>query len=130
MVFPSTCFAEKEGTFTNTERLVQRVRKAVEPPGEAKEDAWIISEISKRMGYAMPSAAEEIMKEINSTTPSYGGITYARLEHEGLVWPCPDKNHPGTPVLHRGKFSREKGSSLQSRLNLRLNQPTASIHSY
>ena len=109
VVFPSTCFAEKEGTFTNTERLVQRVRKAVEPPGEAKEDAWIISEISKRMGYAMPSAADEIMREINSTTPSYGGITYARLEEAGLVWPCPDKNHPGTPVLHRGKFSRGKG---------------------
>ena len=109
VVFPSTCFAEKEGTFTNTERLVQRVRKAVEPPGEAKEDAWIISEISKRMGYPMPSAAEEIMKEINATTPSYGGITYERLEQAGLVWPCPDKNHPGTPVLHRGKFSRGKG---------------------
>jgi predicted molibdopterin-dependent oxidoreductase YjgC len=85
------------------------VRKAVEPPGEAKEDAWIISEISKRMGYPMPSAAEEIMKEINSTTPSYGGITYERLEQAGLVWPCPDTNHPGTPVLHRGKFSRGKG---------------------
>ncbi len=109
VVFPSTCFAEKEGTFTNTERLVQRVRKAVEPPGEAKEDAWIISEISKRMGHAMPSAADEIMKQINSTTPSYGGITYARLEQAGLVWPCPDTNHPGTPVLHRGKFSRGKG---------------------
>ncbi len=109
VVLPATCFAEKEGTFTNTERLVQRVRKAVEPPGEAREDTWIISEISKRMGYAMPSAAAEIMREINSLTPSYGGITYDRLEGAGLVWPCPDKNHPGTPVLHRGKFSRGKG---------------------
>ncbi len=109
VVLPATCFAEKDGTFTNTERLVQRVRKAVEPPGDAKEDAWIISEISKRMGYAMPAAAEEIMREINSLTPSYGGITYERLEQAGLVWPCPDKNHPGTPVLHRGKFSRGKG---------------------
>jgi formate dehydrogenase alpha subunit len=110
VVLPSTCFAEKEGTFTNTERLVQRVRKAVEPPGEAREDAWIISEISKRMGYTMPAATpEQIIREINSLTPSYGGITYARLEQTGLVWPCPDKNHPGTPVLHRGKFSRGKG---------------------
>ncbi len=110
VVLPSTCFAEKEGTFTNTERLVQRVRKAAEPPGEAKEDTWIISEISKRMGYAMQAATpEEIIREINSLTPSYGGITYARLEEAGLVWPCPDKNHPGTPVLHRGKFARGKG---------------------
>jgi len=110
VVLPATCFAEKDGTFTNTERLVQRVRKAVEPPGEAKEDTWIISEISKRMGHTLPAATPEaIIGEINSLTPSYGGITYARLEQAGLVWPCPDKNHAGTPVLHRGKFSRGKG---------------------
>ncbi len=110
VVLPATCFAEKEGTFTNTERLVQRVRKAVEPPGEAKDDAWIVSEISKRMGYTMSAdTPEQIVREINSLTPSYAGITYARLEHAGLVWPCPDTNHPGTPVLHRGKFSRGKG---------------------
>ncbi len=110
VVLPATCFAEKEGTFTNTERLVQRVRKAVEPPGEAKEDTWIIAEISRRMDYPMPAAApEEIMREINTLTPSYGGVTYERLENTGLVWPCPDKDHPGTPVLHRGKFTRGKG---------------------
>ncbi len=110
VVLPATCFAEKEGTFTNTERLVQRVRKAVEPPGQAREDTWIISEISRRMGYTMPAATpEEIMREINSLTPSYGGITYPRLEQGGLIWPCPDKGHPGTPVLHKGKFSRGKG---------------------
>jgi formate dehydrogenase major subunit len=110
VVLPSTCFAEKNGTFSNTERLVQRVRKALEPPGEAREDAWIIGEISKRMGYTMPAVTPEaIMREINQYTPSYAGITYERLEEKGLVWPCPDKNHPGTPVLHRGKFSRGLG---------------------
>jgi predicted molibdopterin-dependent oxidoreductase YjgC len=110
VVFPSTCFAEKEGTFSNTERLVQRVRKAVDPPGEARDDTWIISEISKRMGYVMPAVAPEaVMGEINALTPSYAGITYDRISEKGLVWPCPDKNHPGTPVLHRGKFTRGKG---------------------
>ncbi len=110
VVLPATCFAEKDGTFTNTERLVQRVRKAVDPPGEAKEDTWIISEISKRMGYVMPAVTgEELIHEINLLTPSYAGITYERLEEGGLVWPCPDRNHPGTPVLHRGKFARGKG---------------------
>ncbi len=110
VVFPAACFAEKDGTVTNTERLVQRVRKALEPPGDAKEDIWIINEISKRMGYPMPaSTAEAIMREINTLTPSYAGITYERIAEKGLVWPCPDKNHPGTPVLHRGNFTRGKG---------------------
>ena len=110
VVLPATCFAEKDGTVTNTERLVQRLRKAVEPPGEAKEDIWIMNEISKRMGHPMPGdTAAAIMREINALTPSYAGITYDRIAEKGLVWPCPDKNHPGTPVLHRGKFTRGKG---------------------
>ncbi len=110
VVLPSSCFAEKDGTFTNTERLVQRVRKAVEAPGLAKDDTWIVAEISKRMGYTMPNVtAREVMREINQLTPSYGGITYERLESGGLVWPCPDINHPGTPILHKGKFTRGLG---------------------
>ncbi len=110
VVLPATCFAEKDGTVSNTERKVQRVRKAVEPPGEAREDIWIISEISKRMGYTMPSTnPEKIMEEINLLTPSYKGITYKRIENGGICWPCLNEEHPGTPVLHVGKFARGKG---------------------
>ena len=111
VVLPSACFAEKEGTFSNTERKVLRVRKAVEPPGEAKEDWWITAQIAKRMGYPMDyDGPQAIMKEINAVTPSYGGITYERLERGGLVWPCPTPDHPGTPILHVGRFTRGKGA--------------------
>lgn len=110
VVLPSACFAEKDGTFTNTERRAQRIRKAVEAPGEAKADWRIISELSTRMGYAMSYAsAEEIMDEINAVTPSYAGITYGRIEEEGLQWPCPNPEHPGTKYLHKDKFSRGLG---------------------
>ena len=110
VVLPAACFAEKNGTVTNTERMVLKVRKAVEPPGEAQEDSWIIGEISKRMGYTMPAVApEELFEELRLVTPSYGGITYQRLEKGGLNWPCPNEEHPGTPVLHIGQFTRGKG---------------------
>jgi formate dehydrogenase alpha subunit len=110
VVLPGVCFAEKEGTFTNTERRVQRVHKAVDPPGEAWQDLEIIAELARRMGYAMPAtSAEEIMREIASLTPSYGGISYARLEEGGLQWPCPDADHPGTSVLHTQAFPRGRG---------------------
>jgi formate dehydrogenase major subunit len=110
VVLPSACFAEKDGTFTNTERRVQRVRKAVSAPGEAKADWEIIAAISTKMGYPMPYAtAEDIMKEINSITPSYAGITYDRIEQEGIQWPCPNTNHPGTRYLHKDRFSRGRG---------------------
>jgi formate dehydrogenase alpha subunit len=111
VVLPSTCFAEKEGTFTNTERKVLRVRKALDPPGEAWDDSRIISAISARMGYPMKYAdASAVMDEINSLTPSYAGITYRRIETMGLVWPCPAPDHPGTPVLHVNGFARGKGT--------------------
>jgi len=110
VVLPSACFAEKDGTFSNTERKVLRVRKALDAPGEALEDYRIIAGIAERMGYAMDYPdASSIMTEINSLTPSYGGITYARIEQEGLTWPCPTPDHPGTPVLHRNAFARGKG---------------------
>ena len=111
VVLPSTSFAEKEGTFTNTDRRVQRVRKAVEPPGEAREDSWIIAQVAARLGYDIGYvSAEKVMDEIASLTPSYGGISYRRLDEEGeLRWPCPDAEHPGTPILHVGKFTRGKG---------------------
>ncbi len=110
VVFPAACFAEKDGTFTCTERRVQRVRKAVEPPGEAKADWQIFCELSHRMGYDMPySKPEDIFKEISQLIPQYAGISYERIEKEGLQWPVPDRQHPGTPVLHIGKFTKGRG---------------------
>ncbi len=110
VVLPSCCFAEKDGTFANTERRVQRVRKAVNPPGEARDDWRIIADISVRMGYDMGiTSAEDIFEEIRKVTPSYAGINYARIEKEGIHWPCPTDNHPGTPILHVEKFASGKG---------------------
>ncbi|HEX74983.1 MAG TPA: formate dehydrogenase subunit alpha [Dehalococcoidia bacterium] len=111
VVLPAASFAEKDGTFTNTERRIQRVRKAIEPIGNAKPDWWIICQIAKRLeaegfDFEHPS---QIMAEIASLTPSYGGISYQRLEECGLQWPCPTKDHPGTPILHVGKFVRGLG---------------------
>ncbi|MBM4462575.1 MAG: hypothetical protein FJ012_04435 [Chloroflexi bacterium] len=111
VVFPAVSFAEKDGTFTNTERRVQRVGQAIEPIGGSKPDWWITCQIAKRMGgkgfdYENPV---QIMREIADLTPSYGGISYERLEKTGLQWPCPTKEHPGTPFLHKDTFSRGKG---------------------
>ncbi len=107
---PGVSFAEKDGTFTNTERRVQRVRKAIEPVGSARQDWQIISDLSTRLGYPMAYASPaEIMEEIASLTPSYGGIRYERLEGLGLQWPCPSVDHPGTSLLHKDKFTRGKG---------------------
>ena len=110
VVLPSTCFAEKEGTFSNTERRVQRVRKALEPPGQAMEDWKIICDIATRMGYRMDYPdSEAIFNEMTRVTPSYAGLSYARLEKEGLHWPCPTPEHPGTPILHTQQFTRGRG---------------------
>lgn len=110
VVLPGVSFAEKDGTFSNTERRVTRVRKAVEPRGEAHQDWQIIQDVSSRFGYPMSYAnPEEVFNEIASLTPSYGGITYERLEGEGLQWPCPTQDHPGTRFLHKGKIARGKG---------------------
>ena len=110
VVLPTACFAEKDGTFTNTERRVQRIRKAVQPPGQAKADLEIIAAIATKMGYPMPyQSSGAIMGEINSVAPIYGGITYARIEEEGLQWPCPSEDHPGTRFLHKDGFSRGLG---------------------
>jgi predicted molibdopterin-dependent oxidoreductase YjgC len=110
VVLPGCCFAEKDGTFTSTERRVQRIRKAVSPPGDARDDWWIICELASRMGYPMSyNSAEEIFEEMRSLTPSYAGMTYARLEGAGLTWPCPAEDHPGTPILHKEQFTRGLG---------------------
>ncbi len=110
VVLPAATFAEKNGTFSNTERRVQRVRKAVESPGNAREDSRIIADLSARMGYPMPAVeGEEVMAEIAALTPSYAGISYERLEKGSLQWPVPDLEHPGTPILHTAKFTRGLG---------------------
>ncbi len=110
VVFPAACFAEKDGTFTASERRVQRVRKAVEPPGEAKPDWKIFCELAQKMGYMMKyDSPEAIFNEVASLMPQYGGITYERIDKVGLQWPVPTKDHPGTPVLHIGKFTRGLG---------------------
>ncbi len=110
VVLPAVSFAEKDGTFTNTERRVQRVRKAIDAPGQARVDWQITCELARRMGYEMSyESASAIQDEIASLTPSYGGITYNRLEKSTLQWPCPSSDHPGTPYLHKDKFARGKG---------------------
>ena len=111
VVLPGVSFAEKDGTFANTERRVMRVRKAVEPVGDSSQDWQIIQDISNRFGFQMDyDSPEEIFKEIAELTPSYAGMTYERLEGPGLQWPCPSLEHPGTPYLHKnGKFTRGKG---------------------
>jgi formate dehydrogenase alpha subunit len=111
VVLPAASFAEKDGTFSNTERRVQLIRKAIEPVGMSKADWVILMELLNRLGietkYGNPS---EIMAEIASLTPSYGGITYERLEQLGsLQWPCPTVDHPGTQYLHKGAIARGKG---------------------
>ncbi len=110
VVLPATCYAEKDGTFTNSERRVQRVRKAVDPPGEARPDWRIICDLSTAMGYGMDYRdPSEIFAEMAALTPSYAGISYERIEKTGLQWPCPTKDHPGTAFLHQGRFTRGKG---------------------
>jgi predicted molibdopterin-dependent oxidoreductase YjgC len=111
VVLPAACYAEKEGTFTNTERRVQRVRKAVDPPGEARADWEIICALAERAGYEGMRYANpaQVMDEIATLTPIYGGIGYHRLERLGLQWPCPGPEHPGTPILHSQAFTRGLG---------------------
>jgi formate dehydrogenase alpha subunit len=110
VVLPACSFAEKEGTFTATDRRVQRVRKAIEPLGGSKPDWWIIQEIGERLGYKRRfSEPSEIMDEIARVAPLYGGMSHERLESEDLRWPCRDSDDPGTRILHQGRFSRGKG---------------------
>ena len=111
IVFPVASFAEKDGTFTSTERRVQRVRRAVAPPGVARADWEILEALAVRLGRSLGfERAEAIFAEMAALTPSYRGMSYTRLERGGgLQWPCPDAEHPGTPVLHRERFPRGRG---------------------
>ncbi len=121
VILPGRSYAEKEGTFTNTERRVQRVRKAVEIEGETREDTWIFTEIMNRMGYPQPHlTAAEIMDEIASVTPNFAGISHERLDStevagRGLQWPCRSKDKPGTEIMHVGKFARGLGCFIPTR---------------
>ncbi|HSW61819.1 MAG TPA: formate dehydrogenase subunit alpha [Dissulfurispiraceae bacterium] len=109
VVLPAACFAEKNGTFTNTERKVQRVRQAVNAPGAARNDLAILIDLSSRLGFDMClDSPESAFAEFSSLWPVLGGITYRRLEGGGLQWPCPDAQHPGTPYLYAQGFPRRK----------------------
>jgi len=111
VILPACSFAEKDGTFTNTERRVQMIRSAVKPPGYAKPDWWIICKIAEKMGasgfeFENP---QEIFEEIRELVPSYSGISYERLESGGIQWPCRSTEDPGTVYLYKDSFARENG---------------------
>ncbi len=116
VVLPGASFAEKEGTFTSSERRVQRVRKAINPPGAAKTDLEIIDQIYKRVDgngdLAVVPEASDIFDEAVSYWPAMAGMNYARLDKESLQWPCPTEDHQGTEFLFADSFNRENGKAL------------------
>jgi predicted molibdopterin-dependent oxidoreductase YjgC len=108
VVLPAACSFEKEGTFSNTERRVQRVRKAVTPPGEARDDLSIIMQLSRAMGYPMEyRSPEQVLEEFGKVWPALAGITYDRIKSRGIAWPCPTKDHPGTEFLYKDGFAKK-----------------------
>lgn len=116
VILPSAASFEKDGTFMNAERRVQRVRKVVEAPGQARPDWEPLCDLARALGHAEGFAfesAEQIWEEIRAVWPAGRGITYARLEHGGLQWPCPDEAHPGTSLLHEGAFTSGPRAALR-----------------
>lgn len=111
VVLPAASFAEKDGSFINTERRVQLIRKAIEPPGKSKADWEIIQLLAQKLNFNWNySSTAEIWEEVRELTPHYfGGMSLERLEKGGLQWPCPTTDHPGTPVMHKGRFARGIG---------------------
>jgi len=108
VIFPSAGWSEDSGTFTNSERRINRVRKVSEPPGDARPNWWIFKEIARRLGHdwASDSGQEIWDNEISVLAPNFAGAKYARIEQDGLQWPVPDEEHPGTCFLHKeGKFT-------------------------
>jgi len=107
VVLPAACGFEKDGTFTNTERRVQRVRRAVNPPGDARDDLSIIRDLSNAMGYPIAyRSAEQVFAEFATLWPAMGGITYDRIKTRGIQWPCPAPDHPGTEYLYKDGFPK------------------------
>jgi predicted molibdopterin-dependent oxidoreductase YjgC len=102
VVLPASSFAEKDGTFTNTERRVNRVRKALDCPGQAHEDWRIVVDVARALGASWPEyrSPEDVWNELADLCPNWAGIRYPRIEEHGIQWPCPDLDHPGTPFLH------------------------------
>src|SRR3990170_3460262 len=116
VVLPAASFAEKNGTFVNTERRFQLVRPFLPPPGEARPDWQIIGEVGRRLGRRLRrpvrweyASAAEVMREVALLCPTFRGISHERLARGGIQWPCPSPDHPGTPFLHKGQFVRGKG---------------------
>jgi formate dehydrogenase major subunit/formate dehydrogenase alpha subunit len=111
VVLPAATYLERDGTVTNTERRVQQMHQVLKPLADTRPDWQILCDLAGRLGQPWEyESAAQIMDEIASVTPQYGGISYARLDAgEQLCWPCPTPDHPGTPVLHKGKFSRGLG---------------------
>jgi formate dehydrogenase major subunit/formate dehydrogenase alpha subunit len=110
VVLPTAGWSEKEGTYTNTERRVQLIRKGVNAPGESKPDWEIIALLARKLGADWQyGSAQEVFEEVRKVTVSYAGITYDRIENVGIQWPCPNTEHPGTPILHSAAFTRGKG---------------------
>jgi formate dehydrogenase major subunit/formate dehydrogenase alpha subunit len=110
VVFPASSFAEKDGTFTNTERRINRVRAGVPLPGEARVDRDIVVALARAMGADWQySDAESVWDELADLSPNWYGVRYDRLEEQGLQWPCPDRDHPGTPYLHAPAPARPGG---------------------
>jgi predicted molibdopterin-dependent oxidoreductase YjgC len=137
VVLPAAASLEKDGSITNTERRVQLLQPVVQPPGEALPDWVILSQLAqrlaeKRMEHRPPagvrwaySSQSELMDELAQVTPSYGGISHARLAPNGLTWPCPTSEHPGTPILHLEKFTRGLGKFHAVRAQLPAEQTDA-----
>lgn len=111
VVLPAASYLEKTGTFTNTERRVQMVNKVLDPLPGTRPDWEILADIIRHLGHkASYATSEEVFAELRQVVPSYAGMTYARLRREqGLCWPCPTEDHPGTPILHMQTFSRGNG---------------------
>jgi len=111
VILPDCAWGEDDGTFSNTERRMQRVRKAVEAPCESRPTWWMMQELGKRLGLDLGfTSAEAVWEDMRSTSTGFAGITYKRIEKVGLQWPCPTLEHPGTKFLHKdGKFTRGKG---------------------
>lgn len=116
VVFPCACWSEQEGTFTNSERRIQRVRKAVDAPGQCKEHWWIVNELGKRMGFDMGfTSPQSVWEDLRELSTGYAGITWERCDDVGVQWPAPTLEHPGTPYLHRlGNFARGRGKFMPS----------------